>query len=160
MWSNLSRKKMFWEPPKKIKDFHALIEYLSHFIIRVLGEMSMKRHLIHIFLNTSKRDMHSESCFFFGFLSQHWDFLIRSLLSISFFYFILLINNSDKKDHIMLDSGMLNEYGVPIKRQRISPPLTERVMLYVRQDNEDVYTALHVVPPTTNGLISAVSGCN
>lgn len=30
-------------------------------------------------------------------------------------------------------------------------------MLYVRQDNEDVYTALHVVPPTTNGLISAVS---
>lgn len=52
----------------------------------------------------------------------------------------------------------LNEYGVPIKRQRITPPLSERVMLYVRQDNEDVYTALHVVPPTTNGLISAVSG--
>lgn len=59
----------------------------------------------------------------------------------------------------MLDGGggMMNEYGVPIKRQRITPPLTERVMLYVRQDNEDVYTALHVVPPTTNGLISAVS---
>lgn len=58
----------------------------------------------------------------------------------------------------MLDSSMnMNEYGVPIKRQRISPPLSERVMLYVRQDNEDVYTALHVVPPTTNGLISAVS---
>lgn len=59
----------------------------------------------------------------------------------------------------MLDVGnaMLNEYGVPIKRQRITPPLSERVMLYVRQDNEDVYTALHVVPPTTNGLISAVS---
>ena len=58
----------------------------------------------------------------------------------------------------MLDgNAMLNEYGVPIKRQRITPPLSERVMLYVRQDNEDVYTALHVVPPTTNGLISAVS---
>jgi hypothetical protein len=57
----------------------------------------------------------------------------------------------------MLDSGMLNEYGVPIKRQRITPPLSERVMLYVRQDNEDTYTPLHVVPPTTNGLISAVS---
>lgn len=58
----------------------------------------------------------------------------------------------------MLDANaMLNEYGVPIKRQRITPPLSERVMLYVRQDNEDVYTALHVVPPTTNGLISAVS---
>lgn len=59
----------------------------------------------------------------------------------------------------MLDGSMasMNEYGVPIKRQRITPPLSERVMLYVRQDNEDVYTALHVVPPTTNGLISAVS---
>lgn len=57
----------------------------------------------------------------------------------------------------MLDSSIMSEYGVPIKRQRITPPLTERVMLYVRQDNEDVYTALHVVPPTTNGLISAVS---
>lgn len=60
----------------------------------------------------------------------------------------------------MLDGSMgasMSEYGVPIKRQRISPPLSERVMLYVRQDNEDVYTALHVVPPTTNGLISAVS---
>lgn len=64
---------------------------------------------------------------------------------------------SDKKDHIMLDGSMLNEYGVPIKRQRITPPLNERVMLYVRQDNEDVYTALHVSPPTTNGLINAVS---
>jgi hypothetical protein len=58
----------------------------------------------------------------------------------------------------MLDnSTMLNEYGVPIKRQRITPPLSERVMLYVRQDNEDVYTPLHVVPPTTQGLVSAVS---
>ncbi len=51
----------------------------------------------------------------------------------------------------------LNEYGVPAKRQRMTPPLSERVMLYVRQDNEEVYTALHVIPPTTNGLISAVS---
>lgn len=60
----------------------------------------------------------------------------------------------------MLDGSLgtsMNEYGIPIKRQRITPPLSERVMLYVRQDNEDVYTALHVVPPTTNGLISAVS---
>jgi hypothetical protein len=77
-------------------------------------------------------------------------------LSLSFTFFNYV--HSDKKDHIMLDSNsMLNEYGVPIKRQRITPPLSERVMLYVRQDNEDVYTALHVVPPTTNGLISAVS---
>lgn len=44
------------------------------------------------------------------------------------------------------------------KRPRVStPPLSERVMLYVRQDTEDVYTALHVVPPTTQGLLHAVS---
>lgn len=79
---------------------------------------------------------------------------------VSFFNFVMCVSlNSDKKDHILLDSGMgpMNEYGAQIKRQRITPPLNERVMLYVRQDNEDVYTALHVVPPTTNGLISAVS---
>lgn len=67
---------------------------------------------------------------------------------------------SEKKDH-MLEANMvqtaLTEYGTQIKRQRMTPPLNERVMLYVRQDNEEVYTPLHVVPPTTNGLISAVS---
>lgn len=69
-----------------------------------------------------------------------------------------LLSSSDKKDHIIMDNGtMMNEYGVPMKRQRITPPLSERVMLYVRQDNEDVYTPLHVVPPTTHGLATAVS---
>lgn len=33
----------------------------------------------------------------------------------------------------------------------------ERVMLYVRQESEDVYTPLHVTPPTTQGLRNAVS---
>lgn len=37
------------------------------------------------------------------------------------------------------------------------PPLSERVMLYVRQDTEDIYTPLHVVPPSTAGLMHAVS---
>jgi transcription factor CP2-like protein len=61
-----------------------------------------------------------------------------------------------------MEPGMvaLNEYGVPVKRQRMTPPLSERVMLYVRQDNEEVYTPLHVIPPTTNGLISANYGEN
>lgn len=57
---------------------------------------------------------------------------------------------SDRKDSIELE-------GVLGKRARAStPPLSERVMLYVRQDTEDVYTALHVVPPTTQGLLHAV----
>ncbi|XP_052123729.1 protein grainyhead-like isoform X2 [Frankliniella occidentalis] len=37
-----------------------------------------------------------------------------------------------------------------------TPPLAERVMLYVRQDPEDVYTPLHVVPPTAQGLLNAI----
>lgn len=48
------------------------------------------------------------------------------------------------------------EFGAAIKRQRMSP-MCDRVMLYVRQENEDIYTPLHVVPPTTNGLLNAVS---
>lgn len=70
----------------------------------------------------------------------------------------------DKKDHILEQSlvqNNVNDYGQPvIKRQRMTPPINERVMLYVRQDNEDVYTPLHVVPPTTMGLLNAVSISN
>lgn len=47
------------------------------------------------------------------------------------------------------------EFGASIKRQRMSP-MCDRVMLYVRQENEDIYTPLHVVPPTTTGLLNAV----
>ncbi|XP_067210610.1 protein grainyhead isoform X2 [Linepithema humile] len=32
----------------------------------------------------------------------------------------------------------------------------ERVMLYVRQESEDVYTPLHVTPPTVQGLLNAI----
>ncbi|KOX77113.1 Protein grainyhead [Melipona quadrifasciata] len=32
----------------------------------------------------------------------------------------------------------------------------ERVMLYVRQESEDVYTPLHVTPPTIQGLLNAI----
>lgn len=51
----------------------------------------------------------------------------------------------------------MGEFGQSIKRQRMTPPLCDRVMLYVRQENEDVYTPLHVIPPTTVGLLNAVS---
>lgn len=57
-----------------------------------------------------------------------------------------------------LEQNTINDFGQPIvKRQRMTPPLNERVMLYVRQSNEDVYTPLHVVPPTAIGLLNAVS---
>ncbi|XP_055619439.1 protein grainyhead isoform X2 [Toxorhynchites rutilus septentrionalis] len=68
--------------------------------------------------------------------------------------------NTDKKDpSIIMDGslvGSMSEFAPQIKRQRMTPPLNERVMLYVRQDNEDVYTPLHVVPPSTVGLLNAI----
>lgn len=75
--------------------------------------------------------------------------------------------DADKKDSIM-DSGLTtdgNMFSPPIKRPKListlsnsgHPPLNERVMLYVRQESEDVYTPLHVIPPTTVGLLNAVS---
>ncbi|XP_053619767.1 protein grainyhead isoform X2 [Plodia interpunctella] len=57
---------------------------------------------------------------------------------------------SDRKDSLELESVMG-------KRARTgTPPLSERVMLYVRQDTDDVYTPLHVAPPTTQGLLNAI----
>lgn len=67
-----------------------------------------------------------------------------------------ILDCSDKKEHSLLDSP--DVFMPAVKRARpCSPPLTERVMLYVRQDSEDVYTPLHVAPPTTQGLLHAVS---
>ncbi|XP_063821536.1 protein grainyhead isoform X2 [Ostrinia nubilalis] len=61
---------------------------------------------------------------------------------------------SDRKDSLELE-------GVLGKRARTStPPLSERVMLYVRQDTDEVYTPLHVAPPTTQGLLHADYGQN
>ncbi|XP_055688655.1 protein grainyhead isoform X10 [Lutzomyia longipalpis] len=66
---------------------------------------------------------------------------------------------TEKKDHVM-DGGMvqnsMGEFGQAVKRPRMTPPLCDRVMLYVRQENEDVYTPLHVIPPTTVGLLNAI----
>ncbi|GJQ68080.1 grh [Trypoxylus dichotomus] len=77
--------------------------------------------------------------------------------------------DADKKDNI-LDNNLNTDGGVfspPLKRAKLlganigmgsagPPPLNERVMLYVRQESEDVYTPLHVVPPTTSGLLNAI----
>ena len=42
------------------------------------------------------------------------------------------------------------------KRPRIIPPVSERIMVYVRQETEDVYTPLHLIPPTVTGLIASI----
>lgn len=63
---------------------------------------------------------------------------------------------SDKKEDGLTTDGTVFS-SPPTKRPKMVPPLSERVMLYVRQETEDVYTPLHVVPPTTTGLLNAVS---
>lgn len=84
-------------------------------------------------------------------------YLLSTIFSFKWFHLF----SPEKKDLIMeqsLEQNSINEFGQPIiKRQRMTPPLNERVMLYVRQSNEDVYTPLHVVPPTAIGLLNAVS---
>lgn len=42
---------------------------------------------------------------------------------------------------------------------KVTPPAYERVMIYVRQENELVFTPLHLVPPTIVGLMDAVIKC-
>jgi len=51
--------------------------------------------------------------------------------------------------------GQISET-LPPKRPRIFPPTLERIMIYVKQETEDAFTALHVKPPTAQGLIGAI----
>lgn len=88
--------------------------------------------------------------------------LLRSLPVTNLVWIItfLVFDSSDKKDS--LDGGLTTDGTVfssppPLKRPKVLPAIEERVMLYVRQENEDVYTPLHVAPPTTQGLLNAVS---
>ncbi|KAL1129844.1 hypothetical protein AAG570_012788 [Ranatra chinensis] len=62
--------------------------------------------------------------------------------------------NEKKEDALTTDGTVFSS--PPNKRPKMVPPLNERVMLYVRQESEDVYTPLHVVPPTTTGLLNAI----
>jgi len=52
--------------------------------------------------------------------------------------------------------SVFNSPSIP-KRMRLMPPASERLMLFVKQEPEDSFTPLHLVPPTTLGLLSAVS---
>ena len=55
-----------------------------------------------------------------------------------------------------LDSPMTDVFSHASKRSRLTPPLSERLMLFVKQDQEEYFTPLHLVPPGTVGLLAAV----
>ena len=42
------------------------------------------------------------------------------------------------------------------KKGPIDAPTSERIMIYVKQESEEAFTALHLKPPTIQGLISAL----
>jgi hypothetical protein len=44
----------------------------------------------------------------------------------------------------------------PMKRVKVWPSKTDQIMIYVRQDTETTYTALHLKPPTVQGLLTAI----
>jgi len=57
----------------------------------------------------------------------------------------------------LLGQISLGQISEPLpKRPRIFPPTNERIMIYVKQETEDAFTALHVKPPTAQGLIGAI----
>ena len=44
----------------------------------------------------------------------------------------------------------------PDTRRKTIPPPESRMVVYVRQENEEIYTPLHLVPPTVPGLARAI----
>jgi transcription factor CP2-like protein len=56
----------------------------------------------------------------------------------------------------MHQNHTLSLHGLPEKRARILPSTSERIMIYVKQDSELAFTALHLKPPTIQGLILAL----
>jgi len=44
----------------------------------------------------------------------------------------------------------------PPRRRKAFPPPETRMVVYVRQENEEIYTPLHLVPPTVPGLAKAI----
>ena len=44
----------------------------------------------------------------------------------------------------------------PDTRRKTIPPTESRMVVYVRQENEEIYTPLHLVPPTVPGLARAI----
>ena len=43
-----------------------------------------------------------------------------------------------------------------VKGRKTVPPTDTRMVVYVRQENEEIYTPLHLVPPTVPGLARAI----
>jgi len=67
---------------------------------------------------------------------------------------VLTSNNQNLSPGLSLlkNNSVMQE---PRRRKSFPPPET-RMVVYVRQENEDIYTPLHLVPPTVPGLARAI----
>jgi len=63
----------------------------------------------------------------------------------------VLGSNAVLKPNASPDPGQID-----IKRRKTIPPPETRMVVYVRQENEEIYTPLHLVPPTVPGLARAI----
>jgi len=57
---------------------------------------------------------------------------------------------------VLKQNGNALEAPSDIKRRKTIPPPETRMVVYVRQENEEIYTPLHLVPPTVPGLARAI----
>ena len=57
---------------------------------------------------------------------------------------------------VLKHNGPVPESPLDIKRRKTVPPTESRMVVYVRQENEEIYTPLHLVPPTVPGLARAI----
>jgi len=55
-----------------------------------------------------------------------------------------------------IPNGGVDPLSSDIKRRKTVPPTDTRMVVYVRQENEEIYTPLHLVPPTVPGLARAI----
>jgi len=53
-------------------------------------------------------------------------------------------------------NGLTDPLSQEVKRRKTLPPTDTRMVVYVRQENEEIYTPLHLVPPTVPGLARAI----
>ena len=84
-----------------------------------------------------------------GFVDSQMKSTVVSILTNFCLFQPILTGNGHLLGQISL--GQISE---PLpKRPRIFPPTNERIMIYVKQETEDAFTALHVKPPTAQGLI-------
>ena len=65
---------------------------------------------------------------------------------------VSILKSSNSFSSTSTSQGAVGE----VKGRKTVPPTDTRMVVYVRQENEEIYTPLHLVPPTVPGLARAI----